>query len=185
MYRRIPAILLLVLSSVVLVPGALAHKGPPYAVLVDHHSGPFVLSVWADPDVGIGTFYVYVEPLPGQKLPKGISIEIFVQPEDRRLPEARHVAKQTWGLRADRLRYLGQVPFDAEGPWRVRVAAHGPAGDGELNTEVPVTPPGNGPVLDFILYLFPFVAVGGLFVVALLRRRRMFAQAQASGGTPR
>ena len=32
---------------------ALAHEGPPYPIIVNKSAGPCVLSVWADPDVGI------------------------------------------------------------------------------------------------------------------------------------
>jgi hypothetical protein len=43
---------------------------------------------------------------------------------------------------------------------------------GEAATDVEVTPPGQGPVLDFVLYLFPFVAVGVILVRAIVARRR-------------
>ncbi|HEX2163472.1 MAG TPA: hypothetical protein VHM02_05945, partial [Thermoanaerobaculia bacterium] len=37
---------------------AAAHEGPPYPIVVDRPAGPVLLSVWADPDVGTGTFHV-------------------------------------------------------------------------------------------------------------------------------
>lgn len=160
-----------------------AHDGPPYAVVVDHACGPYTLSVWADPDVGTGTFYVYLEPSGAKSLPESASVEIFVRPADGRSPEVRYPAARSPEARTDRQRYLGLVKFDTEGAWSVRVAVHAPGGGGEVATDVAVTPPGQGPVLDFVLYLFPFVAVGSLFLLAFLRRRTA-PRRDSVGGSP-
>ena len=56
-------------------PPALAHQGPPYPILVDRVMGPGVVSVWADPDVGTGTFYITVEAPPGRRLPANLTVE--------------------------------------------------------------------------------------------------------------
>jgi hypothetical protein len=60
--------------------------------MVDKLSGPCLISVWADPDVGIGTFFIIVEALRGGSLPGDIKVDIAVQPVSSRLPEARHAA---------------------------------------------------------------------------------------------
>ena len=58
----------LLLAALLAGPAA-AHDGPPYAVLVDQPAGPTSLSLWADPDVGLGTLHVWLEPIAGQRLP--------------------------------------------------------------------------------------------------------------------
>src|SRR5688572_12373430 len=69
---------------------ALAHEGPPYPIIVDKAAGPCMLSVWADPDVGTGTFFIILEPHEGGAIPPDIKVEIAVRPLSGRLPEARY-----------------------------------------------------------------------------------------------
>ncbi len=146
-----------------------AHDGPPYAVIVDKPVGPCVLSVWADPDVGVGTFFVILEPPPGGNLPDDIKVTVAVRPASGRLPEASYTAARE-ALR-NRVQYKAEAQFDAQEIWSVRVVLESASGGGEISTEVEVTPPGLGR-WDVLLYLFPFVAVGALWVRALLYRRK-------------
>ncbi|HEX8337666.1 MAG TPA: hypothetical protein VF621_13110, partial [Pyrinomonadaceae bacterium] len=92
-----------------------AHEGPPYPILVDKTLGPSVASVWADPDVGTGTFFIILEPHQGDTLPEDIRVEVVVRPADGHAPEAAHAAERE-GVRG-RVQYKAEVPFDAEGPW--------------------------------------------------------------------
>ena len=147
---------------------AFAHEGPPFPILVDKSLGPSVASVWADPDVGTGTFFIILEPPDGGTLPEEIQIEVAVRPADGRLAEAVHAASRE-DLRG-RVQYKAEVPFDAQGPWHVRVMLHSPRGGGEIATDVEVTPPGLGR-WDLLLYLLPFVAVGVLWLRAVVGRR--------------
>ena len=148
---------------------ASAHEGPPYPILVDKSLGPSVASVWADPDVGTGTFFVILEPPPGGSLPEDLKVEIAVRPADGRLAEAVHAAARE-DVRG-RVQYKAEVPFDAEGPWHVRVALQSPRGGGEVAADVEVTPPGLGR-WDLLLYLFPFLLIGALWLRAVTRRGR-------------
>lgn len=147
---------------------AFAHEGPPFPILVDKSLGPSVASVWADPDVGTGTFFIILEPPDGGTLPEEIQIEVAVRPADGRLAEAVHAAARE-DLRG-RVQYKAEVPFDAQGPWHVRVMLHSPRGGGEIATDVEVTPPGLGR-WDLLVYLLPFVAVGMLWLRAVVGRR--------------
>lgn len=150
------------------VVSAGAHDGPPYAILVDKSLGPCAASVWADPDVGTGTFFIILEPPPGGELPEDISVSVAVRPADGHAAESTHAAERE-GVRG-RVQYRAEVPFDAEGPWGVRVMLRSSRGGGELTTEVEVTPPGLGR-WDLLLYLMPFAAVGLLWLRAFVARR--------------
>jgi hypothetical protein len=154
----------LLLAVALLLAGttrALAHNAPPYPIIVDKNLDPCVVSVWADPDVGTGTFFIVVEPTSGGKLPEDIRAEVGVRPVSGRLPEAFYVAERE-DLRG-RVQYKALVKFDAQELWRVRVRLQSSQGGGEAVTDVEVTPPGYGR-WDLLLYLLPFVAVGSLWL---------------------
>lgn len=159
-----------------------AHDGPPYAILVDQRAGPCVVSVWADPDVGTGTFFIILEPPPDGAIPDDLNITLAAQPASGRLPETRYAAARE-GL-SRRVQYKAEVQFDAEEVWRVRVLLDSARGGGELSTEVEVTPPGLGR-WDVPFYLFPFVAVGALWVRALLYRRKNRLPLNVAAAAPR
>ena len=142
---------------------ARAHSGPPYPVAVDRKAGPYVVNVWADPDVGVGTFYLGFE---GGKAPD--EVELWVQPDDKRLPEVRTVGKRD--ARGGTVTFQAEAQFDTQEWWRARLVLRGSEGVGEVDARVKVTPPGLGP-LDVLLYLAPFLAVGFLWLKAVLRRR--------------
>lgn len=163
------------LGSIVLTVGLLlvcgarvaAHEGPPYPILVDQTLGPCIVSVWADPDVGTGTFFFILEPTPGGKLPDDVRIDLGVRPTSGRLPEAVYAAEREDA--SGRMQFKALVPFDAEELWRIRVRLQSPQGGGETTTDVEVTPPGYGR-WDLLIYLLPFAAVGVLWLRAILKR---------------
>jgi hypothetical protein len=167
----------LVVLAAALFPGrARAHEGPPYAVVVDERAGPWVVSVWTDPDVGTGKFFVYLEPPKGEELAEVSSVRVCVAPTSGRLAESCHDAERKEGGR--RLQYYAEVPFDAQEWWKVRVVVEGPRDKAEVNTEVEATPDGPGR-WGLVLYLFPFVLLGGLWLYGVVRYRR---RARASQG---
>jgi hypothetical protein len=146
-----------------------AHEGPPYPIIVDKPLGPCIASVWGDPDVGVGTFFIILEP--GQKgnpLPEEIRVEIAVQPVTGRLDEVRYNAVRD-PIRGV-VQYKVESNFDSEELWRVRVLLYTSQGNGEIATEVEVTPPGYGK-WDLLLYAFPFIVIGVLWLRAVLRGR--------------
>jgi hypothetical protein len=145
-----------------------AHEGPPYPIIVDKTTGPCVLSVWSDPDVGTGTFIFIVEPVPGGKVPDDVRISIGVRPTSGRLPEAVYTAGRE--DQGGRVQFKALVPFDAEELWRVRVQLQSAQGGGEATTDVEVTPPGYGR-WDLLIYLLPFAAVGVLWLRAITKGR--------------
>jgi hypothetical protein len=143
------------------------HSGPPFPILVDQRVGPYVASVWTDPDIGTGTFFVMLEPASGRSLPS--AVRIGVQPATRRLPEVFYKAEpQTVKEGA---RYFTQVKFDQGGIWHTRVLIDGPAGGGELKADVEPTPDGIIGPFASLVYALPFLGIGFLWIKAALRRR--------------
>jgi hypothetical protein len=141
-----------------------AHEGPPFPLVVDQKADRYVVSVWTDPDVGTALFFVILNaPEP----PPDLRVRIGVQPVSGRLPEAFYAAGRE-NLQGQ-VQYRTQVNFDAEELWRVRVRLESAQGNGELIATVQATPPGYGR-WDLLVYLLPFVAIGVLWAVAMLRR---------------
>lgn len=158
---------------------ASAHNGPPFPILQKHVTGPYLLSIWADPNVGKGTFYVFLDPPSGGQLPPDTQVEVGVRPVTGRLPEVVYPApaKTLWG----RLQYVAVADFDREEKWRVRTVLHYGNQSSEATTEVVATPKGPGR-WEFLLYLCPFLAAGYLWVRALLRSRAPQPQAVEPAG---
>ena len=144
---------------VFLALAASAHEGPPFPVLVDRAAGPYTVSVWADPDVGTGTFFILAEG------PEASSAELFVAPASGRLAEARWPAVREPARKG--LRFVARPEFDAEESWRFRAVL----GGAEVSGAVDVTAPDLGRA-GLWLYLLPFLGVGGLWVKALLSARK-------------
>ena len=147
----------------------LAHDGPPFPLIVDQQVGPCVLSVWTDPDVGNGTFFVVANPPPGGSLPQDLKIAVAVQPVSGRLAEVTYPAEREpqRGL----VQFKSVVQFDAQELWRVRIRVDSERGQGETFATVEATPPGFGR-WDLLIYLSPFLAVGFLWLMAFIRKQR-------------
>lgn len=172
--------ILLILLWLGSVPPALAHEGPPFPILVDQRVGPYVASVWTDPDIGVGTFFVILEPPEGGALPGQTKVRIAVKPLDKHLGEAVHEAEPQpvrYGAR-----YFTEVPFDQGGMWRVRILLDGSAGGGEITSQVEPTPDGTIGPIALVLYSLPFLAVGFLWLKAVLRRKEKAAGESLPGG---
>ena len=146
-----------------------AHLGPPFPILVDRRLGPYVVSVWTDPNIGTGIFYVMLEAPPGGRLPARTRVRVGVQPVSKRLPEVLYEA-QPQPVR-EAARFYTTVRFDRGEMWRTRVLVDGPEGGGTLTAEVEATPAGTIGPIGFVIYGFPFAGVGFLWIKAALRRR--------------
>ncbi|HXM43860.1 MAG TPA: hypothetical protein VN924_21685 [Bryobacteraceae bacterium] len=152
---------------------ARAHNGPPFPIVTDRRVGPCVISLWTHPDVGIGTFWVMVDPPPGGAIPKDLKFEIGVQPVSGRLKEKRYAARLDGS--SAQVQYYVEVPFDAQELWRVHLLLDSAAGHGESTATVEVTPPGLGR-WDLLWYASPFAAVAFLWFRVLVRRKKRNSQ---------
>lgn len=168
--RRSFSALLLGLALLLSPRPVLAHEGPPFPIIVDERVGPYVVSVWTDPDIGIATFFVVLEPAHGDELPPGTVVRIGVQPVSGRLPEKVYDAEPQPVRYGER--HHAEVEFDRGEMWRVRVRLDGPGGDSELFTEVEATPDGTIGPIGLVIYALPFVAIGFIWLKAVLRRRQ-------------
>jgi hypothetical protein len=168
---RIATVLLLILP-------ARAHNGPPFPIIENHSVGPCVISLWTHPDVGTGTFFVFVQPLPGKAVPTDLKVQIGVQPESGRLPEVVYPAAAQ-DNRGDQLQYNAMVQFDRDEFWRVRLVLESSQGRGEEFSHVEATPVGFGK-WDLLFYLLPFLAVGFLWFRGISRRRGRMKKLQAA-----
>ena len=154
----LPLLIILLLART-----TLAHEGPPFPLFVDQKVDPYVISLWTDPDVGDALFFVIVNGQP----PPDLQVQIGVQPTSGRLPEAFYTAQHE--SVSGQVQYRVLVHFDAEELWRVRVRLESAQGNGETTATVEATPPGYGR-WDLLVYLLPFLAVGVLWAIAMLRR---------------
>lgn len=146
---------------------ALAHGGAPLIVVAGERVGPYTVTMWADPDVGEGTFTIDAT-VDGGPLPAGTSAVIWVEPADGHLGVHQYPAEPE--MTPDGERLVATVPFDAEGEWSVRLVLDGPAGSGETTLSVRVTPQGTTSPLLAVLCLVPFVIVGALWLVGIRRQ---------------
>lgn len=157
-------------------------------MLVDEPAGPFTLTVWADPDVGTGTFFVDVvgpatdapgaaesaTPAPGSRGAgaQAISVVLEARPLDAHRDVSRHPAEpDPAGGSGGGSRFRASVPFDAEGPWQVRLVVASGERSGEAQVEVDVSPPGPS-FAEAWIYLAPFAAIGVLWLIVFARTRR-------------
>ena len=157
------AILLLLFVPV----AARAHDGPPFPLVLDEVSGPYKVSIWTDPDVGTGKFWVFVDRQDGEATEE-VRVLVSVTPTSGRLAEATYPAERQ--VVGRRIQYFGEVEFDLQEMWKVRVEIDGPPGKVEVVAEVEATPPGLGR-WDLVVYLFPFVLLAGLWVMGVVRGR--------------
>jgi hypothetical protein len=144
-----------------------AHEGPPFPLFVDQKVDRYVVSVWTDPDVGTALFFVIVND---RDLPADLRVRIGVQPVSGRLAEVFYPAELE-NIQG-RVQYKSQVQFDAQEIWRVRVQLQSAqTGNAETVATVEATPPGYGR-WDLLIYLLPFLAVGFLWAMAMIRKVR-------------
>ncbi len=139
--------------------------------------GSYVISLWTHPDIGVGTFFVFVEATPGSVIPGDLKFDIAVQPESKRLPEAAYPMQ-----REDdhgQVQYKASVDFDRDDFFRVRLTMKGQQGSAEIFSRVEATPVGFGR-WDLLLYLLPFLAIGFLWLGGITRHRNRTKRLQAA-----
>lgn len=128
-----------------------------------------MVSVWTDPDIGTGTFFVVIDPESDNDVSDLEFIKVGVKPTSGRLEEVMYTAESQEVRQG--ARYIAEVEFDKGEMWKVRILLKGEGWDGELTSEVEATPDGSIGPIAVVIYALPFVAVGALWVRAIMRRR--------------
>jgi hypothetical protein len=152
-----------------------AHSGPPFPIVSASQAGPYTLSIWTDPDATDdgtpeGQFWVVLESIDEQAVaPEAISVRVTIRALDREGAEALTAVAAPVDGRVTR--QFALLLMDHEGPYAVRVEVDGPLGRGTIESQVEATYDLRPPLALLFVYLLPFVALGGLWI-KLLRRRR-------------
>jgi len=153
-----------------------AHDGPPFPVLSDHIAGPYVISIWTDPDTTDdgspgGQFWVRLHVAgKGAVIPGGTRVTVGIRPA-RQPAEARTAAAVP--VRGDVTNQFAALPMDHEGRFAVRVAVDGPLGSAAADAAVDATYNVRPSRAMLALYVAPFLLIGLLWGRLLLRRRRL------------
>lgn len=171
------ALAMLVTASVLASTVAVrAHDGPPFPILSDHLAGPYIISIWTDPDTtedgsAGGQFWVRMHPAAkGQPLPASTRAAIVIRPLDRAGPALSARASQ---VRGDITNQFAALVMDHEGRFAVRVEIDGPLGSASADATVDATYDARPAPALLVLYSVPFVLVGLLWGRLLARRRTL------------
>jgi hypothetical protein len=153
----------------------LAHNGPPFPILSDQVTGPYLVSIWTDPDTTDdgspgGQFWVRLHLAGGGELPPETRASVSIAAADR--PASARTASAS-PVRGDVTNQFAGLFMDHEGRFEVRIAIDGPRGRATVTSAVDATYDLRPPQWLFLLYLAPFVLVGLLWGKLLMRRRGM------------
>lgn len=148
---------------------ASAHEGPPFPILMDRRLAGYLVSVWADPDIGEAQFYIIVDDLEGGIPREAPRVSMWVEPVSGRKDRVTYGA--TRQPVRNQMQFAAQPYFDRQDMWQVgfHLATSGGVCQ-ELTAEIESTPPGFGR-WDLAIYLFPFVLLGVMWAIAASRRR--------------
>jgi hypothetical protein len=164
-----PACLGVALLAICASVPAWAHIGPPYPIMQGRKIGTLTVSVWSNPEVGTGSFFVVIDPPKGALVPSDMKVQVIVQPVSGRLPEMRYDA---WREKLrNRVEFKALVPFDKEEMWRIRILLASAQVTGETDTNVPVTPALLGR-WSLLFFLLPFLGIVALWLRAVSVRRK-------------
>jgi len=160
-------------AGLLIAPALQAHDGPPYPILSNHAAGPYVVSIWTDPDTTDdgspgGQFWVRVHLADGGAPPAGTRAIVTVAPLDR---AGASVAARASPVRGDITNQFAAVVMDHEGRFGVRVSVDGPLGEASASATVEATYDLRPAPGLLVLYLVPFAIVGLLWGRLLMRRR--------------
>ncbi len=152
-----------------------AHEGPPFPILMDVPVASHAVSVWADPDIGEATFFIILESANGGPATEEPVVSMWVEPVDGRLDrvayDAHHQSVKS------RSQFEAKPQLDQRDTWNVGFRLEFPGREPmELTAHVESTPPGFGP-WGLLVYFAPFTLVGGLWVAAVMRMRRLRQEA--------
>lgn len=160
-----------------------AHDGPPFPIVSDRVAGPYLISIWTDPDTTDdgspgGQFWVMLRRADGNDVPPaGTTAVVAIRSLDR--PGGEHTAAAT-AVRGDIGNQFAAVLMDHEGRFHVRVDVGGPLGAASVDARVDATYDLRPPPYLLALYVAPFLLVGLLWGRVLVHRRAIQRERDAS-----
>jgi hypothetical protein len=163
-----------------------AHDGPPFPILSDHVAGPYVVSIWTDPDTTDdgspgGQFWVRLHrAATAADVPPETRATVALRPLGRTGPPLTAPASP---VRGDVTNQFAAIVMDHEGRFAVHVAIDGPLGAAAADATVEATYDLRPSKSLLVLYVVPFLLVGLLWGRMLLRRRRAAEQHSPEGGS--
>ncbi|HEX8027998.1 MAG TPA: hypothetical protein VF491_06035 [Vicinamibacterales bacterium] len=152
-----------------------AHSGPPYPIVSNQIVGAYDLSIWTDPDATddgtpAGRFWLVLESAKkGVAMPADTRATVEIRPLDRQGSPLSGTASPEQGSAS---RQYITLLMDHEGPFGVRLTVDGPLGRADVEAQVDATYDARPAQYLIAVYLFPFLAIGAIWVKVLLRRRR-------------
>jgi hypothetical protein len=156
-----------------------AHSGPPFPIVTDANRGPYVISIWTDPDAtddgsAGGQFWIVIGPsAKGAALPADTRATVRVSPSYPSSPASSSATGHTEPVRGDLTNQFASVVMDHEGPYAVHVEVTGALGRIAIESMVEATYDLRPPPYMLAWYLVPFLLAGFLWTRLLLRRRSM------------
>jgi hypothetical protein len=153
---------------------AIAHAGPPFPILSDRIAGPYLISIWTDPDTTDdgtpgGQFWVMLQRAGGgDPLPPDTRARVAIGPLDRPGSERAVPAEP---VRGDVRNQFAALVMDHEGRFTVRVDVESPLGAATVSAQVDATYDLRPAPYLLALYLAPFLLAGLLWGRVLVRRR--------------
>ena len=159
------------------------HSGPPYPILSDQVAGPYLISVWTDPDTTDdgspgGQFWIRIHLADGGEVPPTTHATVSIGAVDR-LESARTAPASP--VRGDITNQFAALEMDHEGTFGVLVRVEGPRGRATVDSSVEATYDLRPQRWLFLLYLAPFVLVGLLWGRLLIRRRAVKPPSSSGG----
>lgn len=175
MSLRVRLLLPVLLLALPFSPRVRAHSGPPFPIVSDQEAGPYTISIWTDPDATDdgtpgGQFWVIVSMRDDSDVPADTRVHVTIRPLSREGPPLDGFAEPVNGLVS---RQFIALLMDHEGPFAVRAAIDGPKGSAVVDSQVDATYDLRPPPAMLAVYLAPFLLLAGLWVKAMLRRRKM------------
>lgn len=148
------------------------HHGVPSRVVDDQRVGPYLASVWIEPEVGDGTVYVMLDAADGLPFTPPSAVLVAFVPTSGRLAEVVQEAHPEPLRGQHGGRYMTKLTFDRPDRWKVRVIVDGSAGGRQLAMHVESASNASLGRLGVILGSIPFLLVGFVYWRSCLARRR-------------
>jgi len=149
------------------------HHGVPSRVVANQRVGPYVASLWIEPEVGDGATYVILRAADGLPFTPPPMVRVAAAPASGRtaeMVEEAHLESVRAGAEA---RYMTHLMFDRAERWTVRVIVEGAAGGGQLVTPVEATTNASMGLFGVSLASAPFLLVGFVYWRGSVARRRV------------